>query len=70
MIYDFDVHRDHLIPAWKADLVVIEKKKRTCYLVGFNVPAHFRVKMKALKNKDYFLYRCTELKNWSWEVQW
>ena len=30
LIWDFDIQTDHLISAWQPDLVIINKKKRTC----------------------------------------
>ena len=36
----------HLIPARRQDVVLINKKKRNCYLVGFPVPMHHKRKKK------------------------
>ena len=42
---------DHLIPARRPDLILINKKERTCQLVDFAGPADHRVKLKEnLKN--------------------
>ena len=36
-LWDFDIHTDHLISARRADLIIINKKKRTCKTVDFAV---------------------------------
>ena len=53
---------DHLILARWRDLVIINKKKRTCWIVDFDVPADHRVKWKENKNKDKYLDLARELK--------
>ena len=40
---------DHLIPARRPYLVLINKKKRTCHLVDFAIPADHQVKVKKTK---------------------
>ena len=37
--WDFDIHTDYLISARRPDLIIINKKKRTCKIVDFAVPA-------------------------------
>ena len=37
---------DYLILARRPDIGLINKKKRTCYLVDFAVPIGYRMKMK------------------------
>ena len=39
ILWDFEIKTDHLIPAKRLDLVLINKKERTCQLVDFAVPA-------------------------------
>ena len=42
----FGIQTDHLIQA-KLDLVIVnKKKKRTCWIVDFAIPADHRVKIK------------------------
>ena len=36
--WDFGIQTDHLIPARRPDLIIINKKKRTCKIVDFAVP--------------------------------
>ena len=37
ILWDFEIQTDHLIPARRPDLVLINKKKRTCHYVNFVV---------------------------------
>ena len=46
ILWDFEIKTDHLIPARRPYLVLINKKKRICQLVDFAIPANHRVKMK------------------------
>ena len=41
---DFKIQTDHLMAAVRIDLVLINKKKRSCKLVDFAVPADHGVK--------------------------
>ena len=43
LLWDFDIQTDHLNSARRPDLIVINKKKRTCKIVDFAVPADHRV---------------------------
>ncbi len=38
LLRDFDIQMDHLIPARRPDLIIINKKKRTCKIVDFADP--------------------------------
>ena len=46
LLWDFDIHTDHLISARRSDLIIINKQKRTCKIVDFTVPADHRIKLK------------------------
>ena len=46
LLWDFHIHTDHLISASRPDLIIINKKKRTCKIVDFAVPADHRIKLK------------------------
>ena len=46
ILWDFEIQTDHLITARRPDLVLINKKKRTCHFVDFAVPADHRVRLK------------------------
>ena len=44
ILRNFEIQIDHLIPAIRADIVIINKKKRTEYIVNVDVTADHRVK--------------------------
>ena len=70
LLWDFDIHTDHLISARRPDLIVIYKnKKRTCKIVDFAVPADHRIKLKECEKKDKYLDLARELKKlWNMKV--
>ena len=51
-LWDFNIQKDHLIPARRPDLIIINQKKRTCKIVDFAVPANQRIKLKECEKKD------------------
>ena len=51
LLWDFNIQTDHLIPARRPDLIIINKKKRTCKIVRFAVPADYRIKLKEYEKK-------------------
>ena len=57
-----DIHTDHLISARRPDLIMINKKERTCKTVDFSVPADLRIKLKECEKKDKYLDFARELK--------
>ena len=46
LLWDFNKQTDHLILARRPDLIIINKKKRTCKIVDFAVSADHRIKLK------------------------
>ena len=67
--WDFDILTDHIISARKPDLIIINKKKRTCKIVDFAVPADHRIKLKECEKKDKYLDLARELKKlWNMQV--
>ena len=52
LLWDFNIQMDHLIPARRPGLIIINKKKRTCKIVDFAVPADPRIKLKECEKKD------------------
>ena len=62
LLWDFDIHTDHLISARRPDLMIINKKKRICKIVNFAVPADHRIKLKECEKKDKYLDLARELK--------
>ena len=70
ILWDFEIKTDHLIPARRPDLVLINKKERTCQLVDFAVPADHRVKLKENEKMDKYLDLARELKKlWNMKVK-
>ena len=67
-LWDFDIHTDHLISARRPDLIIINKKKRTCKIVDFAVPADHRIKLKECEKKGKYLDLAREL-NRLWNMQ-
>ena len=58
LLWDFNMQTDHLIPARRPDLIIInkkKKKKRTCKIVDFTVPADHRIKLKECEKKDKYI---------------
>ena len=53
---------DHLISASRPDLMTVNKKKRTCQIVDFAVPADHRVKLKGSDERDKYLDHTREQK--------
>ena len=69
LLWDFDIHTDHLISTRRSDLTIINKKKRTCKIVDFAVPADHRMKLKECEKKDKYLDLARELKKlWNMKV--
>ena len=68
--WDFNIQMDHLIPARRPDLIIInKKKKRTCKIVDFAVPADHRIKLKECEKKDKYVDLAWELKKlWNMQV--
>ena len=65
LLWDFDIHTDHLISARRPYLIIInkkKKKKKTCQIVDFAVPADHRIKLKECEKKDKYLDLVRELK--------
>ena len=65
--WDFTIQTDHLIPARRPDLIIINKRKRICKIVDFAVPADHRINLKESEKKYLDLAR--ELKKlWNMKV--
>ena len=45
-LWDFDIQTDHLISARRPDVIIINKKKRTCKIEDIAILADHRVKLK------------------------
>ena len=63
LLWDFNIQTDHQIPSRRPDLIIINKrKKRTCKIVDFAVPADSRIKQKECEKKDKYLDLAREQK--------
>ena len=70
ILWDFDIHTDHLISARRPELIIIiiiinkEKKKKIENLQNcrFSVPADHRIKLKECEKKDKYLDLARESK--------
>ena len=59
---DFEIQTEYLISVRRPDLMIFNsKKKRTCRIVGFAVPADNRVKVKESEKSDKYLDFAREL---------
>ena len=68
LLWDFNIQTDHLIPTRRPDLIIINKKERTCKIVEFAVPADHRIKQKECEKRDKYLDLARELKK-LWTMQ-
>ena len=68
IFWDFEMQTDHPIPARKPDIVLINKKKRTCHQVDFAIPADDWVRIKENEKIDRLLDLPRELKK-LWKVK-
>ena len=70
LLWDFNIQTDHLMPARRPDLIMINKKKKICKIVDFAVPVDHRIILKESEKKDKYLDLARELKNlWNMKVK-
>ena len=62
LLWDFNIQTDHLIPAGRPDLIIINKRKRICKIVDVAVPADHRINLKESEKKVKYLDLARELK--------
>ena len=46
ILWDFSIQTDHVIEARRPDLVVVNKKERSCKIIDFAVPGDRRIEEK------------------------
>ena len=69
LLWDFNIQTDHLIPARRPGLIIINKKKRIYKIVDFAVPVDHRINLKECAKKDKYLDLARELKKlWNMKV--
>ena len=67
LLWDFDIHSDHLLSARSPDQMIIIIKKITCKIVDFAVLADLRIKLKECEKKDKYHDLVKELKKTTME---
>ena len=68
LLWNFKIQTDHQILTRWPDLIIM-KKRRTCRIVNFAVPADHRVKLKECEKRDKYLNLTRELKKlWNMKV--
>ena len=69
LLWDFNIQTDHLIPARRTDLIIINNKKENLQNSRFAVPADHRIKLKECEKRDKYLDLPRELKKlWNMQV--
>ena len=70
ILWDFSIQTDHVIKARRRDLVVLDKKRRTCKIIAFAVPGDSRIEEKEKgKMKKYRDLRRKLQKIWNMRVK-
>lgn len=70
LLWDFEVETDHHIEAKRPDLIIVDKKKKTCQIADFAVPADRRVEIKEKANREKYQGLARELQVlWKKKVQ-
>ena len=46
ILWDFSIRTDHVIEARRSDLLVVDKKERSCKTIDFAVPGDSRIEEK------------------------
>ena len=62
LLWDFEIQTDYQIPASRPVLEIVDKKKRTCCIVDFAIPADLSMKLKESEKKDKYLDIAKEIK--------
>ena len=62
LLWEFNIQTDHLIPARRPDVIIINKKNKICKIDDFAVPADHKINMKESKKEDKYLDLARELK--------
>ena len=67
-MWDFSTQTDHLIEAQRPDLVVIDKKDRSCKIIDFAIPGDSRIEEKEKGKIEKYQNLGGELKR-TWNVK-
>ena len=55
LLWDFNIQTDHLIPARRPDLILINKRMRIYKIVDFAVPADHKINLKEGEKKVKYI---------------
>ena len=66
--WDFEIRMDHLITARWPNLIIINKKEKTCRIMDFAVPVDHKVKLKKCEKRYKYLDLVRELKK-LWNIK-
>ena len=68
ILWDFSIKTDHVIEARRPDLVVVDKKERSCKIIDFAVPGDSRIEKEKDKIEKYQDLRRESQKIWNIKV--
>ena len=68
LLWDLDIQTYHLISARRPDLIITNKKKRTCKIVDFVVSVDHWIKLKECEKKNEYLDLTKDLKK-LWNIK-
>ena len=54
ILWDFSIQTNHIIEARRPDLVVVDKKERSCKIIDFTVPGDSRIEEKEKDNTERY----------------
>ena len=54
ILWDFSIQTDHVIEAWRPDLVVVDKKRRTSKIIEFSVSGDSKIKETEKENIEKY----------------
>ena len=69
ILWNFSIQTDHVIEAWRPDLVVLDKKERSCKINDFVVPGDSRIEKENDKIEKYQNLRRKLQKMWNVKVK-
>ena len=69
ILWDFSIQTNHVIEAWRPDLVLVDKNKRISKIIDFTVPGYSRIEKEKDKIEKYQDLRRELLKIWNVKVK-
>ena len=68
-MWDFSIQTDHVIEAWRPNLVAVDKKEKSCKIIDFAVPGDSRIEKEKDKIEKYQDFRRELQKIWNVKVK-